>query len=115
VTVSFEQAAIKVEKEREFGLLRAAIDRVFAPARVEKLLSRMQRKGIRVRDFDLVLASGILEDEDDALARSGKAARQWYQELATSDQAQLREFYLFRLEEVSPELRERFSKLYAYY
>jgi hypothetical protein len=113
--VSFEQATIKVEKEREFALLRDAIRNAFSGPEIEKLLRGLQRKGIRVREVERVLTSGLLEAADPALAKSGKTALQWYQELTLSDQAQIREFYLFRVEEVSPELREEFNKLYSYY
>jgi hypothetical protein len=38
-----------------------------------------------------------------------------YQALTVSDQAQLREFYLSRIEEVAPALRTKFQQLYRYY
>jgi hypothetical protein len=38
-----------------------------------------------------------------------------YQGLPVSDQAQIRELYLSRIEQVDRVLRERFSKLYRYY
>jgi hypothetical protein len=113
--VGFEQAAISIEKEREYAQLKDAVTRILAVDQVEQFLRRMQKKGVRIRDFDLILASGLLEDLDEPLAKSGKPARQWYQELAVSDQAQLREFYLSRIEQVEPGLRTRFHKLYRYY
>jgi hypothetical protein len=107
--MSFEQAAIKVEKEAEFAELRAAIDRVFDPKSVERYLKKVRSRRLRVRDFDGVLAEGVLDE--------GKEKRSLglYQALTLSDQAQIREFYLFKLEEVSAELRTKFSKLYQYY
>jgi hypothetical protein len=113
--VGFEQAAIKVEKQKEFSQLRDAVLRVFSAQQVEKYLIRLQKKGIRIRDFDLVLASGVLESLDDPLSQSGKPARGWYQELTVSDQAQMREFYLSKIEEVEPTLRSQYQKLYRYY
>jgi len=110
--VAFEQAAIKVAREQEFGELRDALNRVFA-VEVERFLKRLQSKGIRIRDFDLVLASGVLEPLDESLAKSG--ARRLYEALTTSDQGQMREFYLFKLEEVEPALRSKYQKLYRYY
>ena len=112
--MSFEQAAIKVAKEKEFGELKAALIRVFARERVEQFLKRLQSKGIRVRDFDLMLASGALEQVDDSLGKSG-VGRRLYQGLTVSDQAQMREFYLSKVEEVDPTLRAKFQKLYRYY
>ena len=113
--MGFEQAAIRIEKEKEFAQLKDAIARILSGESVEQFLRRLQKKGIRVRDVDLLLASGVIEDLDEPLAKSGKPARQWYQELAVSDQAQLREFYLSRIEQVEPGLRTRFHKLYRYY
>jgi hypothetical protein len=115
VALSFEQAAIKVEKEREFAELRDAITRIFAPDKVERFLDRLRKESVRIRDFDSVLAVAALEQADQELSKSGKSARQWYQELTTSDQAQLREFYLFKVEEVDPTVRAKYQKLYRYY
>ena len=112
--MSFEQAAIKVEREKEFAELKSALDRIFAPERVERLLHRLSRKGIRIRDFDLVLAGGSLEQVDQALGRPG-AARKLYESLSVSDQAQIREFYLSKIEEVDSTLRTKYQKLYRYY
>jgi hypothetical protein len=42
-------------------------------------------------------------------------ARQLYESLPVSDQAQMREFYLSKLEGVDVALRHKFKKLYQYY
>jgi len=107
---SFEQAVLKVEKEREFTALQKAIGRAFAPEKVEDLLLRLARQRLRVRDFESVLASGVFNQVD-----GQETAQTLYRSLAVSDQAQIREFYLFRVEEVSPKLRARFHRLYQYY
>jgi len=39
--VGFQQAAIKVAKEKEFGELKAAFVRIFAADRVEQFLGRL--------------------------------------------------------------------------
>ena len=111
--MSFKQAAIRVEKEKEFGELRDSLSRVFAAERVERFLERVHSKGIRIRDFDVVLASATLEGLDEALSKSG--ARRLYEALSVSDQAQMREFYLSKLEEVTPALRAKYQKIYRYY
>jgi len=111
MTVAFEQAAIKVEKEREFVGLQAAVERAFLPEKVERFLKRLDRKGIRIRDFDAVLAQRVLE----GFGEPGLNAQQVYQSLPVSDQAQMREFYLSKLEAVEQQLRHRFKKLYQYY
>jgi hypothetical protein len=38
-----------------------------------------------------------------------------YGSLTLSDEAQMREFYLSKIEEIEPALRTRFKKLYQYY
>jgi hypothetical protein len=111
--MTFEQAAIKVAKEKQFGELKSGLTRIFAPELVERFLKGLQSKSIRIRDFDLVLTSGVLERLDDGFASSG--ARKLYDVLPTPDQAQIREFYLSKIEEVDPGLRAKYQKLYRYY
>jgi len=111
MTVTFEQAAIKVEKAQEFGRLQAAVEQAFRPEKVEGFLKQLDRKAIRVRDFDKVLAQRVLE----GFGETGLNAGQLYQALALSDQAQMREFYLSKLEGVDVALRHKFKKLYQYY
>jgi hypothetical protein len=108
--VAFEQAAIKVQKAHEFARLQAAIAQAFLPDRVERLLKQLDRKGIRIRDFDAVLAQRVLE----GFGEAGLDAQQLYQALPLSDQAQMREFYLSKLESVDTALRHKFKKLYQY-
>jgi hypothetical protein len=116
VTVGFEQAAIKIEKSEEFAKLQAAIDRVFLPENAERFLKQLDRKAIRVRNFDAVLAARALEDAaTGSQAKSELSAWQLYQALTLSDQAQMREFYLSKLEGVGVALRHKFKKLYQYY
>ena len=112
--MAFEQATIKIEKEQEFGELKSAILHAFAPENVVKYLKQVAKAGIRIRDFDSVLAKGVLEQVDGALGK-GRSARSLYTALALPDQAQMKEFYLFKVEEVGPDLRARFQKLYQYY
>jgi len=111
MTVAFEQAAIKVEKAQEFAGLQAAVEQAFLPEKVERFLKLLDRKGIRVRDLDAVLARRVLEDFGEA----GLNARQLYESLPLSDQALMREFYLSKLEVVDLALRHKFKKLYQYY
>jgi hypothetical protein len=111
--VSFQQVAIRVEREKEFEELRGAIDRALGPERVEKFLRRVHRSGARVCDLEVILARGVFEKIDDRLAKPG--AQRLYQALTVSDQAQMREFYLSRVEEVDSALRTKFQQLYRYY
>jgi len=109
--VGFEQAAIKIEKELEFTKLQAAVEQVFLPENAERFLKRLDRKGIRVREFEAVLAARAIE----AVAGSDAEALRLYQALPLSDQAQMREFYLLKLEAVDTALRHKYKKLYQYY
>ena len=109
--MSFEQAALKVEKPQEFAALQAAIEQAFLPEKAGQFLKHLERKGIRVRDFDAVLAQRVLE----GFAAAGLNAAQLYQSLPVSDQAQVREYYLSKLETIEQSLRHRFRKLYQYY
>ena len=113
--MGFEQALIKVEKEKEFEELKGVISRAFAPENAGRFLKRLASAGLRIRDFDSVLAKGILEQADGTLAGSGQSAKALYAALALSDRAQMKEFYLFKVEEVDRVLRARFHKLYQYY
>jgi hypothetical protein len=112
LTLAFEQATIKVEKVEEFGKLQAAVEQAFLPGKAERFLKQLDRKGIRVRDFEGILAARLLEN---AAGDSGLAGQQLYQALPVSDQAQMREFYLSKLESVDIALRHKFKKLYQYY
>ncbi len=115
IVPSFEQAVIKVEKEGEFDQLKGSIARAFAAGTVEKFLRELKKQGLRVRDWDAVLAKGILERVDDTLRRPGNKSRSLYEQLTISDRAQIREFYLSRVEEVDPKLRTKFHTIYQYY
>jgi hypothetical protein len=107
----FEQATIKVEKVQEFAELQAAVEQAFLATNAERFLKQMDRKSVRVRDFDGVLAKKILESVVSAKVDAGKL----YQALTLSDQAQMRELYLSKLETVEQALRHKFKKLYQYY
>jgi len=111
-TVKFEQGTIKVEKEREFGDLKAAVQKAFAADRVTKYLKELDSRKIRVRNLEAVFAADAI---DRAAGQNAGRARSLYGSLPVSDQAQVREFYLSKVEEVDPALRAKFHKLYQYY
>jgi hypothetical protein len=115
--MTFEQATIKIEKQQEYGKLQSVIEQVFSPQKTEQFLKQLDRKGVRVRDFEGVLAARALEDVagGQQQADSKLSAWQLYQALPMSDQAQMREFYLSKLETVETALRHKFKKLYQYY
>ena len=66
--MSFEQATIKVEKEKEFAELRDAVQRIFSSEK-GKFLQLLQSKNVRIRNLDAVLAKGLIERADEALAK----------------------------------------------
>ncbi len=101
----FEQATIPVQDEKVFAEVAAALDRAFSSRAVEDFLHRIKRAGLRARDFETVLRKGLL----------GKEIPARYASLENGDQGQIRERYLRLVEQVAPELRARFLKIYAYY
>jgi hypothetical protein len=111
MTVIFEKAAIKIEKAQEYAKLQGAIEQAFLPDKVKEFLKQLDRKRIRIRNVDAVLAEKVLE----RFGEPGLNAQQLYQALPLSDQAQIRELYLSKLEGVDTALRHKFKKLYQYY
>ena len=101
----FEQAAIAVKDEQEYAQLHALIDAAFDARDVEVFLDRVIESKLRIRDFEGILARGLL----------GKEAMALYAGLPVSDQALTRERYLRLVEAVPLELRQRYLKVYAYY
>ncbi len=111
--VGFQQAALRVEKEKEFEELRSAMGRAFGAETVEKFLRQVRKSGAWIRDLEAILAGGVFEKVDNTLAKLG--AQTLYRALTVSDQAQMREFYLTKVEEVDSGLRKKFQQLYRYY
>ena len=101
----YEQAVIPVADQQAFDAVKSAIDTSFSSAKVSDFLKSLDRSKLRVRDFEVILASGKL----------GPATQAEYQKLGNGDQGQIRELYLSHLEKVDPELRKKFLKIYAYY
>jgi hypothetical protein len=91
--------------------LKRSIEQVFAADRVAKYLKALAGRGIRARDIDAIFAANLIDAVADGRAGT---ARSLYQSLPVSDQAQVREFYLSKVEEVEPALRLKFHKVYQY-
>src|SRR5512147_2203874 len=102
----FERAGIKIQNEQEFQTLKSAVERLLAPTQVEKFLKRLDAKNIRIRQWEKVLEKHVVEDLDESFKKSGKSSKQLYEALAMTDQGQMREFYLTRIEEVDPATRQ---------
>ena len=110
--MAFEQATIRVVREREFAELKDAIEKaVGTRERAGKFLKVLSGGRVQVRQLEAVLAASAL---DDAVGNKPGTARSLYDLLPVSDQAQVREFYLSKIEEVDPVLRAKFHKLYQY-
>jgi hypothetical protein len=101
----FQQATIPVHDETTFASLRQAIDAAFDPARIAGFLKTVGSARLRVRQFESVLAHGLL----------GPQAQKIYAALVDSDRGQIREHYLRQLERVPPDIRQKFFRLYASY
>jgi hypothetical protein len=101
----FEQAGIAVQDEKIYSELHAKIDAAFASSDVEVFLNRVIRSKMRIRDFEGILNRGLLGKESIAL----------YNALPVSDQGLTRERYLWLVEQVPADLRQRYLKAYAYY
>src|SRR5271163_1519744 len=101
----FVQTVLPIEDEAHFRTVRASLEPLFASANVAGYLKRVQRAKLRVRDFEGLLGRGLL----------GTGTPEAYRALGDSDRGQARELYLSLVEQVAPELRTRFLKVYAYY
>ena len=108
--MAFEQGTIGVVREREFRELKEAIEKSVS-GEAARFLKALSGSRVQVRNFEAVLAANAL---DQAAGNKTGRARALYDSLAVSDQAQVREFYLSKIEEVDPALRAKFSKLYQY-
>jgi hypothetical protein len=91
-TALYERPPVVITDEPTFKTVKAAVEGSFAVHNVEKFLRSLERGGLRVRDFEAVLAAGKL-----------------------GVQGQIRELYLASLEQVEIPLRDKYFKLYAYY
>ena len=100
---NFEQPVLPIADPSSFAAVRSAIEQSFSQEKVATFLKSLG--SLRIRDFETVLSKGLL----------GQSTVTEYGKLGNADQGQIREFYLASLEQVTPELRQRFFKLYAYY
>lgn len=102
---TYQQASIPIADPATFSSVRESIVGSFSAPRVADFLKSLERSSVRIRDFESVLSKGLL----------GASISAAYSRLPNGDQGQIREFYLASLEQVAPELRSRFFRLYAYY
>jgi hypothetical protein len=105
LSTTYEQPVLPISDPQSFGVVKAAIESSFSSGRIADFLKTLEHGKLRIRDFETVLRKGVL----------GATTAGEYNRLGNGDQGQIREFYLASLEQVAPELREKFFKLYAYY
>jgi hypothetical protein len=101
----FQQPVLPIIDPETFNKVRGAIESAFSAGHVAEFLRSLERSKLRIRDFEDILGKGKL----------GASTSAEYSKLSDGDQGQIRELYLASLEQVAPELREEFFKLYAYY
>ena len=101
----FEQAVLPIQDEKTFAEVHRALEEAFAPSHVAKFLGKVKSAGLRARQFEAILSSGLL----------GANTPSKYAALGDADRGQVREQYLRMVEQVAPELRVKFLKVYAYY
>jgi hypothetical protein len=101
----YQQPALPISDPQTFSAVKNAIEASFSAGHVADFLKSLERSKLRIRDFEDVLRKGTL----------GASTAAEYNRLGNGDQGQIRELYLASLEQVAPELREKFFKLYAYY
>ena len=107
----FTQAGISIENRQAFEELQARIDRALGPA-ADKFLKSMSARRIRIREFEALVAQGLLQAAAPEASQAGD--EELYRALALSDQGQMREYYLTAIEQVPDELRQKFHALYRY-
>jgi hypothetical protein len=101
----FQQAAIPIQDEKTYAEVRQALDEAFSPSRVAGFLKKVGGAKLRVRQFEAILAHGLL----------GAQAQKSYAALGDADRGQIREHYLRQVERVAPDMRQKFFRLYASY
>ena len=101
----FEQPVLEVQDRASHSIVHAAVEGALSPAGARTFLKQLDQLRIRARDFEAVLSRGLLGTEANAA----------YARLGDLDRGQIREFYLASVEQVAPELRAKFLKVYAYY
>jgi hypothetical protein len=101
----FEKPVLPVQDEKTFGAVGRALDQAFSPVGIDRFLRGLSKAGLRVRDFEGILSRGLL----------GADTAREYAGLGDSDQGQVREKYLWLVEQVAPEFRAKYLKVYAYY
>jgi hypothetical protein len=106
--MGYEQAGIAIQSA-EFTKLKDIVERALT-VNAEKFLGSVESNGLLIRQYEEILNKGLLNK-----AVSGmESAKELYGKMPASDQGQMREFYLTRLEQVDTALRQKYKKIYRY-
>jgi hypothetical protein len=108
----FTQAAIDLENPTLVAELKISIENALVTYPSE-FLQTVKRFGLRVRQLEQLFQQRVFEQLPGRHASC--LCEELYRELRPSDQGLIREFYLTKIEEVSPEIRQKFHKIYSYY
>jgi hypothetical protein len=101
----YERPQVAIDDEPTYRTVHTAVVNAFSPRQVRDFLASLERRNLRIRDFEEVLGAGKL----------GVNTAAEYHRLSPNDQGLIREQYLASLEQVELPLRDKFFKLYAYY
>jgi len=108
---TFEQATIPIDNREVFDILKGVFENLFS-TEVESFLKAVRKKGLLIRHYEDVLAGGAMEKASRTLKKAGMTASSLFEALPMSDRAQVREFYLVRLEQVDEATRRKFYQVY---
>ena|SRR5438445_2083636 len=106
--MNFEQAGIAVQSA-EFEKLKAIVNSALTE-NAEKFLGSVESNGLLIRQYEQILQKGLLNKA----VKGAESAQELYGKMPASDQGQMREFYLTRLEQVDTALRQKYKKIYRY-
>jgi len=106
--MAFERAEIPVVNAGSFTTLKSAIEDAFQQNNVERILKSLDSEDVQIRNVEKVIAVHLRSEKLEG------AAWMLYSQLSLSDQGQIREYYLTKVEELPPELRRKYKKLFRY-
>ena len=109
--MAFEQATIPVQNAEAFGQMKSLLEKAISPANAPKLLKEIVGAGLTVWKLEAMLPKSLLEK---AAGMPAGQAEKWYREMPLSDQGQIREIYLTRIEQVEGPVRDKYKKAYRY-
>ena len=107
--MTFQQAGIAIQST-EFEKLKSLINTALGASKVDKMMKAIESHGLLVRQIEEILNQGLLNE----VVRDADPALELYKKMPASDQGQLREFYLTRIEELDVAVRRKHQKVYRY-